>query len=401
MTALHIFEQDPVPLQSSDTGTSKVKTTSPIGHLLHPILVLQRRIGNQDVLRSLQRGDLDRDTRLHSTTPTVSGGRTQVKSRPNRKIPEQFNNINQVEEGDLATAPSRLQRAGTGDGQPVDEWITRMRTLRDAALGEKMTRNQEQTFVEGLNEVIKPATASPEAALIHLPIETMPVAKDEFDEGHVYFDKTLDSPGVTKTMCKLKGTKGFVPEEHYVPGKGYVKGTCASEAAVGDVIFLGPLIILDTVEFARSVFDHEAIHYSIGVKKRSGAMKHPIQGRYNEEILGYAEEFARILLFSKEEMQSTVRKWMYYYALADDVRAQRWSELKIRNNLLIAFRRAGAQASGDLVRATLAEAKVWATTDEAEIDPSVVAAVKAAVDRVVSTLDLIEGRPAPGWQRKR
>ena len=272
-----------------------------------------------------------------------------------------------------------------------------MRTLRDAALGEKMTRNQEQTFVEGLNEVIKPATASPEAALIHLPIETMPVAEDEFDEGHVYFDKTLlDYPGVTMTMCKLEGTKGFVPKKRYVEGEGYVKGKCESEAAVGDVIFLGPLIILDTVEFARSVFDHEAIHYSIGVKKRSGAMKHPIQGRYNEEILGYAEEFARILLFSKEEMQSTVRKWMFYYAKADDVRAQRWSELKIRNNLPIAFRRAGAQASGDLLRATLAEAKVWATTDEAKIDPSVVAAVKAAVDRVVSTLDLIEGRPAPG-----
>jgi hypothetical protein len=281
--------------------------------------------------------------------------------------------------GPWPPADAALQRAETGEVTDGNEWIERMRALREVALAGKMTGDEERAFVAGLNEVIEHSPYSTKSGIV-LPVEPVP-GRTDLEAGHVYFDKSEHGgPGITRSLCKPLSSSRT----------GYTAEKCRADLALGDAIFLGPDVVQDTVAYTRSVFEHEAVHYFLGWYRQNvpgdedAPAMSPAQQRYDEEVLGYAEEFVRIFEMSRSEMEATVHLWMKYYSVANES-ARADSDQWVKVNLREAHAR--TQPDPAALRTVVEEGKTWAAQPQTLKDPGQLSRVVAAADLVIATLD--------------
>lgn len=193
-----------------------------------------------------------------------------------------------------AAQPISIQRS---EKTTTDPWVEKMLPLRNAAILGEMDADQQNKFVEGLNEAFSGRTSGGE---IVLPVEKYP-GDQGVKDGHVYFDKkntytSAREPAVTKPYCKVKGTV-------------QMKGCGDYTGEEGAFIILGPNVVRDTKANTQALLDHE--HFHLRTSKSGTRM-----AEADEEFIAYSHEFAQIYRMSAREMTTLMKYWLEYYANA-------------------------------------------------------------------------------------
>ena len=233
--------------------------------------------------------------------------------RGERLLARELVHVVQQRGNGVSAAPGQtVQRA------PDETWIAKMQALKAAALAREMTEEQEEAFVDGLNEVTRHNARSAATGIV-LPVETYP-GRAELEDGHVYFEKEYwETPAVTRNLCKAKASSRKAREATQ----------CTEGLWAGNAIIIGPKVVLETEAYTRSIFDHETVHYYLAWERRnrqdgkdsgwSEAVSSSDQRQqiHNEEALAYAEQFSAIFEMSDGERYSTVTLWAQHYSYAN------------------------------------------------------------------------------------
>ena len=261
--------------------------------------------------------------------PQTSGGRRLLAHELAHVLQQRRDTANGNQPG------ATLQRT------PRPEWAATMQALRPIATHRELTPQQERGFVDGLNEAIQATSLSVGAGVV-LPVETKPPAYD-YRPGHVYFDTELVNPGATSQVCQIGNTR-------------VLSKTCSEGNDIGDAISIGPRALQDTPAYTQSVFDHEVVHFVIGLERRGGAGSHgewlravteagPRSTVELEDPIAYAAQFAHIFELSDTERYSVVGRWAESYSHAEQ--AVRMASVQlIGESLAAAYSRSPGNTKG-------------------------------------------------------
>lgn len=270
------------------------------------------------------------------------------------------------------------------------EWAATMTPLRKPAIYDKLTPDQKRTLLDGLTQAVQGNPMAIALGLI-LPVQDLPA--DEYEPGHVYFDRELlNQPAKTSLVCRKGSSQVLSPE-------------CTVEDDLGDAIIVGPKAIEDTLAFTQSVFDHEFVHFAIGVARRRGqagphqawlaAVDEPDGNALvdKEDTIAYAAQFAHVFEFSEKERYGVVAGWAERYSHASpEVRELSMEE--VRRSLGMAYGRASSRDTGPLrADLSLVQGCYLENTCKIKWKKDQWAAIANAMYDVRTHLDVLEGKP--------